>query len=80
MNVVNYFYQESSIQTHKVHTHAKCDEDDENGNGAVKNTSPVGGENMTDENDAKLEKGREILNKMIQKPGAKKKPTKSAKK
>ena len=74
------FFHESSIQTHKVHAHGKRDEDDENGNGAVKNTSPVSGENMTDENDAKLEKGREILNKMIRKPGTKKKPTKSAKK
>ena len=74
------FFQKSSIQTNKVQAHAKLDEDDENGNGAVKNTSPVSGENMTDENDAKLEKGREILNKMIRKPGAKKKPTKPAKK
>ena len=59
------FFHESSIHTHKVHAHGKHDEDDENGNGAVKNTSPDSGENMTDENDAKLEKGREILNKMI---------------
>ena len=74
------FFQESSIETHKVHAHTKRDEDDENGNGAVKNTSPVSGENIKDEDDAKLEKGRDILNKMIRKPGSKKKPTKSEKK
>ena len=74
------FFHESSIGTHKFHAHGKCDKDDKNGNSGVKNTSPVSGENIKDDDDAKLEKGRDILNKMIRKPGSKKKPTKSERK
>ena len=71
------FFHESSIGTHKIHAHRKPHEDNTHGNGGVKNTSPVSGEKKKDEEDAKLEKGKQILNKMIRKPGSKKKLTKS---
>ena len=71
------FFHESSIGTHKIHAHRKHDEDETNGDGGVKNTSPVSGEKIEDEDDAKLEKAKQILNKIIRKPGSKKQPTKS---
>ena len=74
------FFYELSIGTHKTHAHRKDDEDDTHGNGGVKDTAPVSGEKKKDEEDAKLEKGKEILNKMIHKPGSKKKVTKSERK
>ena len=74
------FFHESSIGTHKTHAHRKDDEDNTHANGGVKNTSPVSGEKKKDEEDTKLEKGKQILNKMIRKPGSKKKLTKSERK
>ena len=74
------FFYESSIETHKINTHSKRIEDDTSRNDAMKTTSGLTKENKKDEEEEILEKGRNILNKMIHKPGSKKKPKMPARK
>ena len=71
------FFHESSIETHKTHTHRASRDDDTDG---VQNKSAVTEDNKKDEDEEKLEKGRKILNTMICKPGSKKKPKMSQRK
>ena len=74
------FFHESSIGTHKIHAHkASCD-DNTDGNNGVQKKSAVTEDNKKDEDEEKLEKGRQILNTMICKPGSKKKPRMSERK
>ena len=71
------FFHESSIETHKTHAHRASHDDDTDG---VQNKSVVTEDKKKDEDEEKLEKGRQILNKMIRKPGSKKKPKMSQRK
>ena len=63
------FFHESSIATHKTHTHRASRDDETDG---VQNKSAVTEDNKKDEYEEKLEKGRQILNTMICKPGSRK--------
>ena len=78
-NVVNYFFMKH-IETHKTHTHTKSIDDKTSGNDAVTKTSGVTEDNRKDHDEEILEKGRNILNRMIRKPGSKKKPRMTARK
>ena len=71
------FFYESSIETHKTHAHRASRDDDTDG---VQNKSAVTEDDKKDEDEEKLEKGRQILNTMIRKPGSKKKPKMSQRK
>ena len=74
------FFHESSIATHKIHAHRASRDDNTNGNDGVQNKSEVMEDNKKDEDEEKLEEGRQILNTMICKPGSKKKPKMSQRK
>ena len=74
------FFHKSSIGTHKIYAHRASHDDDTDGNDGVQNKSAVTEDNKKDEDEEKLEKGRQILNKMIRKPGSKKKPKMSQRK
>ena len=80
MNVVNYFFYKTSIETHKIHAHTKSVYDDTGGNDVVRKTSGVTEDNKKDQDEETLEKGRNILNTMFHKPGSKKKPRMTASK
>ena len=67
------FFFESSIETHKIHAHKKSVDDNTTGDNVGSKTSVVTEENKNDEDEEKLEKGRNILNILIRKPGSKKK-------
>ena len=63
-----------------MHAHRASRHDDTNGNDGVENKSEVTEDEKIDEDEEKLEKGRQILNTMIRKPGSKKKPKMSQRK
>ena len=67
------FFHESSIATHKMHAHTASADDDGNDDG-VENKSEVNEDTKIDEDEEKIEKGRQILKTTICKPGSKKKP------
>ena len=74
------FFDEGSIETHKTHAHTKSIDEETSGNDAVTKTSGVTEDNRKDHDEEILEKGRNILNRMICKPGSKKKLRMTARK
>ena len=68
------FFNKSSIATHKMHAHTARSDDNTNGNDGEENKSEVNEDTKIDEDEEKIEKGRQILKTMIRKPGSKKKP------
>ena len=73
------FFHESSIQTHKDHTHKARESSPENMKGEQKKSVSTEDDRRNDDEE-KLEKGRQILNRLIRKPGSKKKPKMSQRK
>ena len=67
------FFHESSIQTHKDHVHIAPASSPEHMDGVQKKSVVTEDDTKNDE-EKKLEKGRQILNRLICKPGSKKKP------
>ena len=68
------FFYKSSIATHKINAHSKRIDDNTSENDETKEKSPVSDEKTKTKDDERLQKGRNILNQMIHKPGSKKKP------
>ena len=73
------FFHESSIQTHKDHTHKARASSPEHMDG-VQKKSVVTEDHTKNDDEEKLEKGRQILSRLICKPGSKKKPKMSQRK
>ena len=73
------FFHESSIQTHKDHAHKARASSPEHMDG-VQKKSVVTEDDTKNDDEEKLEKGRQILNRLIRKPGSKKKPKMSQRK
>ena len=73
------FFHESSIQTHKDHAHKATASSPEHMDGVQKKSVVTEDDTKNDEEE-KLEKGRQILNRLIRKPGSKKKPKMSQRK
>ena len=73
------FFHESSIQTHKDHAHRVLASSPEHMDGVQKQSVVTEDDTKNDEEE-KLEKGRQILNRLIHKPGSKKKPKMSQRK
>ena len=73
------FFHESSIQTHKDHAHRMQASSPEHMDG-VQKQSVVTEDDIKNDEEEKLEKGRQILNRLIHKPGSKKKPKMSQRK
>ena len=74
------FFHKSSIGIHKIHTHRASRDNNTDGNDGVQKKSAVTEDNKKDEDEENLEKGRQISNTMIRKPGSKKKPRMSQRK
>ena len=73
------FFHKSSIQTHKDHAHRSQASSPEHVDGVQKQSVVTEDDTKNDEEE-KLEKRRQILNRLICKPGSKKKPKMSQKK
>ena len=73
------FFHKSSIQTHKDHTHKARESSPEDMDGEQKK-SVLTEDDTKNDDEEKLEKGRQILNRLIRKPGSKKKPKMSQRK
>ena len=73
------FFHESSIQTHKDHAHKARESSPEHMDG-VQKKSVVTEDDTKNDDEENLEKGRQILNRLIRKPGSKKKPKMSQRK
>ena len=73
------FFHKSSIQTHKDHAHRARVSSPEQMDG-VQKKSVVTEDDKKNDDEEKLGKGRQILNRLILKPGSKKKPKMSQRK